>query len=205
MSTPRKRTRFYPKLSPEVIERKRKTALNNLQKARTIEPEPDNPSTSTLSVQESTSTLQSTQSTSTLPAKKSTLKSTQGTSTQGTREQVEECTKEIMYSLGEHVRVLSRGTSASVLKSSYGFKSLCDTYLNLQKQVYPEGLGREGTSKLTALLGSVLPDLKDMLRVNINIGINPANASPVPLVPHSVQPPTQEGTLQVVDVESTSD
>lgn len=186
MSTPRKKTRYYPKLSPEVIERKRKTALKNLQKARTIDLDPEMQSTSTLSVQESTSTLQSTQSTSTLPAKKSTLKST---STQGTREQVEECTKEIMYSLGEHVRVLSKGTSASVLKSSYGFKSLCDTYLNLQKQVYPEGLSQEGTSKLTALLGSVLPDLKDMLRVNINIGINPANASPVPLVPPSVQPP----------------
>lgn len=201
MSTPRKKTRYYPKLSPEVIERKRKTALKNLQKARTIEPEPDTLSTCTLKSTQSTST-QSTQSTGTLPAKKGTLKST---STQGTREQVEECTKEIMYSLGEHVRVLSKGTSASVLKSSYGFKSLCDTYLNLKKQVYPEGLGREGTSKLTALLGSVLPDLKDMLRVNINIGINPANASPVPLVPHSVQPPTQEGTLPVVDVECTSD
>ena len=77
--------------------------------------------------------------------------------------------------------------------------------MNLQKVVYPQGLGQEGTSHLTALLGSVLPDLKDMLRVNINIGINPANASPVPLVPHSVQPPTIECTPHVVDGESTSD
>ena len=106
-----------------------------------------------------------------------------------------------MYSLGEHVRVLSKGTSASVLKSSYGFKSLCDTYLNLQKTIYPEGLNQEGTSKLTALLGSVLPDLKDMLRVNINIGINPANASPVPLVPSSESTPTIEGTPYRVQVE----
>lgn len=195
MSTPKKRTRFYPKLSPEVIERKRKTALNNLKKARTIDLDPEMQSTSTLQSTQGTST-QSTQGTSTLPAKKSTLKST---STQGTREQVEECTKEIMYSLGEHVRVLSKGTSASVLKSSYGFKSLCDTYLNLQKQVYPEGLSQEGTSKLTALLGSVLPDLKDMLRVNINIGINPANASPVPLVPPPSTPPTIECTPHVVE------
>ena len=200
MATPRKKTRFYPKLSPEVIERKRKTALKNLQKARTIETEPDNLDTSTLkeSTLKSTSTL-SVPSKSTLPTKESTLKST--STLRGTREQVEECTKEIMYSLGEHVRVLSMGTSASVLKSSYGFKSLCDTYLNLQKTIYPEGLNQEGTSKLTALLGSVLPDLKDMLRVNINIGINPANASPVPLVPSSESTPTIEGTPYRVQVE----
>lgn len=201
MSTPKKRTRYYPKLSPEVREQKRKTALLNLQKARTIEQDSEMQSTN----EESTSTLQGTlKSTSTLPAKKSTLKSTLKEST-STREQVEECTKEIMCTLGEHVRVLSKGTSASVLKSSYGFKSLCDTYLNLQKQVYPQGISKEGTSHLTALLGSVLPDLKDMLRVNINIGINPANANPIPLVPSVSTPPTIESTPYVVLDEGTSD
>ena len=206
MSTPKKKTRFYPKLSPEVIKRKRETALNNLKKARTIETEPDNLDTSTLKESTLKSTLKESTLQSTLPTKESTLKSTsKSTLKESTREYTEECTKEIMSTLGEHVRKLSKGTSASVLKSAYGYKSLVDTYLNLQKVVYPQGITQEGTSHLTALLGSVLPDLKDMLRVNINIGINPANASPVPLVPPSVQPPTIESTQHVVEEEGTSD
>lgn len=180
-------------MSPEVRERKRQIALKNLAKARTIVTDEDS------STNKSTpSTLKSTPLTG-----KSTLKST-STSTQGTREQVEECTKELMSTLGDQLRVLSKGTSSSVLKSAYAYKGLVDTYLNLQKAVYPQGIGREGTNHLTQLLGSVLPDLKNMLRVNINIGIDPANATSVPLVPPSERPPPIECTPHVVD-ESTSE
>lgn len=88
------------------------------------------------------------------------------------REYTLESSESIMLALGEHVKSLVKTSGTSgLLKNAYGFKSLADTYQNLTKLVYPLGLHKSEESHLSHLLGSVLPDLKAMLQVNVQVNV----------------------------------
>ena len=56
----------------------------------------------------------------------------------------------------------------SLLGQAYGFKSLSDTYMSYLKLQYPLGLDSRDSSQLSHLLGSILPQLKATLNIDLS-------------------------------------
>ena len=93
-----------------------------------------------------------------------------------------EISTSILNRLGIHVeRLASMASEDKLLKNAYGFKSLCDTYQNMSKLVYPYGLHASTSDHMNHMFASIMPSLQKMLTVNINVGPGIANASPIPV------------------------
>lgn len=76
----------------------------------------------------------------------------------------------IVNGLGVHVnKLVHESNTSTLLKQSYGFKSLCDTYQNMLKLVYPYGLHASTSDHMSHMFASIMPSLQKMLTVNINM------------------------------------
>jgi hypothetical protein len=78
--------------------------------------------------------------------------------------------KAIMYNLGNKLsRLVEQSSKETLLKNSYGVKSISDAYQSYLKLVYPTGLQAHDSSHLSHLLGSIMPELSKSLSVNIHV------------------------------------
>ena len=99
----------------------------------------------------------------------------------------------IAYKLSKQVEEIleqaskSKTSKTSLLGQAYGFKSLSDTYMSYLKLQYPLGLDSRDSSQLSHLLGSILPQLKATLNIDLSTMV-----SPPPIKRHS-KPTTIEG------------
>ena len=104
-----------------------------------------------------------------------------------------ETSKAMMYMLGQHVTSILKGNKPSkLLSKSYSVKGLIDAYQNLVKVTYPSGIHSTETQHMSHLLGSILPQLKSMLQVNVQVNM-PGND---PKVQPSMAKPSMDIDMQ---------
>ena len=120
------------------------------------------------------------------------------------REYDKQTCKAIMYGLGDKLsKLVEQSSKETLLKNSYGVKSISDAYQSYLKLVYPSGIEAHDSSHLSHLLGSILPEFNKSLAVNIQVNMSASHDSP-----HHKQSRVKQSSIapeSVIDVSPPSE